>query len=83
MQLLDSFGRPIGFGSNGGNTSENVLATGLAAGTYYVRVAPFQNAGSTYELSVAIDPLSDDLLSNAVSLARFRRPFRRSSERAT
>jgi hypothetical protein len=68
MQLLDSFGRPIGFGSNGGNNSENVLATGLAAGTYYVRVAPFQNAGSTYELSVAIDPLSDDLLSNAISM---------------
>ncbi len=68
IQLQDSFGRPIAFGSNGGNASENVLATGLAAGTYYVRVAPFQNAGSTYELSVAIDPLSDDLLSNAVSL---------------
>ncbi len=39
MQLLDSFGRPIAFGSNGGNSSEDVLATGLAAGTYYVRVA--------------------------------------------
>lgn len=68
IQLLDSFGRPIGFGSNGGNNSENVLATSLAAGTYYVRVAPFQNAGSTYELSVAIDPLSDDLLSNAINM---------------
>lgn len=67
-QLLDRFGRSVAVGSNNGNQAENFLATSLAAGTYYVRIAGLGSAASAYELSIAINSASDDLLSNAVSL---------------
>jgi len=68
FQLLDQFGKFIVGGANSGTTNENALATGLAAGTYYVRTAAFGTVASAYELSIAIDPTSDDLLSNAFNL---------------
>ncbi len=68
VSLLDEFGRTLVSGTNSGNLSESVLASGLASGTYYVRVIAFGASVSSYELAVAIDPASDDLLTNAVSL---------------
>ena len=68
FQLLDQIGRLIVAGTNGSNSNENALATGLTAGTYYVRTAAFGSASSSYDLSISVDPTSDDLLSNAFNL---------------
>ncbi len=42
--LEDTFGRVIGSSLAGGNTIENLSATGLAAGTYYVRVKAYTSS---------------------------------------
>lgn len=58
LYLYDANGNRITRSYNGGNSDEGIAAT-LDAGTYYVRVVPYQSAESTYHLSMQATLLSD------------------------
>ncbi len=68
LSVLDQFGRLVNASAFSSNTTENVLLSDLAAGTYFVRMNPFASSVSDYELAIAIDSTSDDLITNAVVL---------------
>src|SRR5262249_5236931 len=52
VQLLSSTGSVIASSTNGGTTPEPISRT-LAAGTYFVRVFPYNGANTAYTLTLA------------------------------
>jgi murein DD-endopeptidase MepM/ murein hydrolase activator NlpD len=53
VYLLDAQGREIAHSYNYGNTAEAISVSGLAAGSYFVLVQPFNNASTAYTLSMS------------------------------
>ncbi len=67
--LEDSFGRLITSSSQSGNSFENLLASGLTAGTYSIRVfAGTTTTSTSYLLTVSQLTALDDLITNATML---------------
>lgn len=58
LYLYDANGNRVARSWNGGNSDETIAAT-LDAGTYYVRVVPYQSTESTYHLSMEATLLGD------------------------
>ncbi|CCI13271.1 Similar to tr/Q3M5S2/Q3M5S2_ANAVT Peptidase S8 and S53 [Microcystis aeruginosa PCC 9806] len=52
VQLLNSSGSVIASSTNGGTASESITSQ-LSAGTYYIRVYPYQSANTNYNLAVS------------------------------
>jgi len=52
VQLLNSGGSVIASSTNGGTASESITSQ-LSAGTYYIRVYPYQSANTNYNLAVS------------------------------
>ena len=52
VQLLNSSGSVIASSTNGGTASESITRQ-LSAGTYYIRVYPYQSANTNYNLAVS------------------------------
>ncbi len=52
VQVFNSFGNLVGSGTSGSLLTEDFTLNGLLSGVYYIRVFPFNNAVSTYSLSV-------------------------------
>jgi hypothetical protein len=52
VQLLNSGGSLIASSANGGTASESITSQ-LSAGTYYIRVYPYQSANTNYNLAVS------------------------------
>lgn len=57
VQLLNGNGALISSSTAGGTINESI-ASQLAAGTYYVRVYPFNGANTNYNLSLSATPVS-------------------------
>ncbi|MBN1854127.1 MAG: S8 family serine peptidase [Pirellulales bacterium] len=55
LYLFDSATKLIARSIRGGNQGESISAE-LAAGTYYVLVAPYRHAASAYQLTLAAEP---------------------------
>ena len=74
VQVLNGDGVALQTGTAVGAGFENVLLTGLARGDYYVRVFPKVTDPETgplesnYDLTLSLQPTSDDLITNAGSL---------------
>lgn len=60
VQLLDSTGTVITSSVQGGTAEESILRR-LAAGSYFVRVYPFGNATTNYNLRISVDGAGDSL----------------------
>ncbi|MFO0163275.1 MAG: S8 family serine peptidase [Microcystis sp.] len=70
VQLLNSSGSVIASSTNGGTASESITSQ-LSAGTYYIRVYPYQSANTNYNLAVSAAPLAPvDLAGNTLATAR-------------
>ena len=70
VQLLNSGGSVIASSTNGGTASESITSQ-LSAGTYYIRVYPYQSANTNYNLAVSAAPLAPvDLAGNTLATAR-------------
>ena len=67
VQLLNSSGSVIASSTNGGTASESITRQ-LSAGTYYIRVYPYQSANTNYNL--AVSATSIDLAGNTLATAR-------------
>jgi hypothetical protein len=67
VELLDSTGAVIASGNRSGTSIENVTATDLPEGDYYVRVYVFTGA-SDYDLTVTVETESDNIIANANDL---------------
>ena len=67
VQLLNSGGSVIASSTNGGTASESITRQ-LSAGTYYIRVYPYQSANTNYNL--AVSATSIDLAGNTLATAR-------------
>ncbi|MFO0279914.1 MAG: S8 family serine peptidase [bacterium] len=68
--LLNSSGSVIASSTNGGTASESITSQ-LSAGTYYIRVYPYQSANTNYNLAVSAAPLAPvDLAGNTLATAR-------------
>ncbi len=67
VQLLNSGGSVIASSTNGGTASESITSQ-LSAGTYYIRVYPYQSANTNYNL--AVSATSIDLAGNTLATAR-------------
>jgi len=67
VQLLNSSGSVIAYSDNGGTASESITRQ-LSAGTYYIRVYPYQSANTNYNL--AVSATSIDLAGNTLATAR-------------
>src|SRR5207247_10795923 len=63
--LIVDTGETLATSANTGTTNETILKTGLAAGTYYVRVYESGTASLNYQLS-----LKTDYAGNSLGLAR-------------
>ncbi len=57
LALYNSAGQRIGLSNKGGSASESISQT-LSAGVYYVVVAPWRTASSTYTLSLSANAVS-------------------------
>ena len=51
-----------------GNSIEDINISNLVAGTYYLRASLFNIFSTSYELAIALNPASDDLITNAVDI---------------
>ncbi|MFN6299660.1 MAG: S8 family serine peptidase [Microcystis sp.] len=70
VQLLNSSGSVIASSTNGGTASESITSQ-LSAGTYSIRVYPYQSANTNYNLAVSAAPLAPvDLAGNTLATAR-------------
>jgi hypothetical protein len=67
VRLLNSSGSVIASSTNGGTASESITRQ-LSAGTYYIRVYPYQSANTNYNL--AVSATSIDLAGNTLATAR-------------
>ncbi|CCH95670.1 Similar to tr/Q3M5S2/Q3M5S2_ANAVT Peptidase S8 and S53 [Microcystis aeruginosa PCC 9432] len=67
VRLLNSSGSFIASSTNGGTASESITRQ-LSAGTYYIRVYPYQSANTNYNL--AVSATSIDLAGNTLATAR-------------
>ena len=67
VQLLNSSGSVIASSTNVGTASESITSQ-LSAGTYYIRVYPYQSANTNYNL--AVSATSIDLAGNTLATAR-------------
>ena len=68
LNLLDAFGRVLASSVKSGNSIEDINISNLVAGTYYLRASLFNVFSTSYELAIALNPASDDLITNAVDL---------------